>query len=62
MKNLKTNSEKQMNNLIIFLSAIGISYSLSREFIFNKPDNAIILIIGCCLLAISLSRKNQQYL
>lgn len=59
MKNVKTQSQNQIFYVLLFLAGVSISYSLVREFIYDKPDNGLLLVIGCCLLAGYSSTKNK---
>lgn len=59
MENLRTQSEKQINKVLLFLAGVCISYSLVKEVILDKPEDGMLLVIGCCLLAANSSTKNK---
>jgi hypothetical protein len=59
MKHVKTQSQKQINYVLLFLASVSIGYSVVREFVFDKPDNGLLLVIGCCLLAGYSSTKHK---
>jgi hypothetical protein len=54
-----TQSQKQINYVLLFLASVSIGYSVVREFVFDKPDNGLLLVIGCCLLAGYSSTKHK---
>lgn len=51
MENLKTQSKKQINYVLLFLAGLCIGYGFVRGFVLNKLENGMLLVIGCCLLA-----------
>lgn len=59
MENLKTQSEKQINYVLLFLAGLCIGFGFVREFVLNKPEDGMLLVIGCCLLAGYSLRKNN---
>nr|WP_315158941.1 hypothetical protein [uncultured Flavobacterium sp.] len=59
MENLRTQSEKQINKVLLFLAGVCISYSLVKEVILDKPEDGMLLVIGCCLLAANSSTKHK---
>ncbi|BFM42776.1 hypothetical protein CFS9_14170 [Flavobacterium sp. CFS9] len=63
---MKTNStsisaKKGICNLVIFLTAVQISYSLVSHFIYGKPQSDSMVIVICVLLATFASSKKEEY-
>lgn len=59
MKNLRTQSQNPVLYVLLFLAGISLGYSLVKEFVFDKPENGLLLITACCLLASNSSTKNK---
>ncbi|TAF71366.1 MAG: hypothetical protein EAZ58_04385 [Flavobacterium sp.] len=59
MKNLRTQSQKPVLYVLLFLAGISLGYSLVKEFVFEKPENGLLLITACCLLAGYSPTKNK---
>ena len=59
MKNVKAQSQNQIFYVLLFLAGISLGYSLVKEFVFEKPENGLLLITACSLLASNYSTKNK---
>ncbi len=59
MKNVKAQSQNQIFYVLLFFAGISLGYSLVKEFVFEKPENGLLLITACCLLASNSSTKNK---
>ena len=44
MKNVKAQSQNQIFYVLLFLAGISLGYSLVKEFVFEKPENGLLLI------------------
>jgi uncharacterized membrane protein YbjE (DUF340 family) len=59
MKNVQTQSQNPVLYVLLFLAGISLGYSLVNEFVFEKPENGLLLITACCLLAGYSPTKNK---
>ena len=61
MKNISTLAKRGICNLLIFLTAVQVSYSLVSHIFYGKPKPDIVVVILCLLISAFASSKKQEY-
>ncbi|WP_289663710.1 hypothetical protein [Flavobacterium panacagri] len=54
-------SEKIFNFVFIFLASAGLGYSLMNQFILDKPNKELLLIMICLFVASMASWQRKKY-
>ncbi|MGX7668807.1 hypothetical protein [Flavobacterium pedocola] len=60
---MKTTNPKKTtpaNSLLIFMTFMGIAFSLVSEFVFDRPRRALLAIMICLLVVGVASKKREQ--
>ena len=58
----KTTSAKIANcNIVIFLTALYVTYIMVNHFVYNKPYPHVFIEVLCVLVATYASLKREQY-
>ncbi|WP_337967758.1 hypothetical protein [uncultured Flavobacterium sp.] len=61
MKNISTLAKRGVYNLLIFLTAVQVSYSLINHIFYGKPKPDIMVVIICLLISAFASSEKQEY-
>ncbi|MFH6997716.1 hypothetical protein ACHRVZ_07275 [Flavobacterium sp. FlaQc-57] len=60
MKTISTLAKKGICNLVIFLTAIQVSYSLVSHIFYGKPQPDFLVVILCLFVSTFASLKKRE--
>jgi len=62
MKTQSTSVSKSISDfLFIFLTSLGLGYALTKQFIFDKPNDSMLLTMICLFIVSIASWRRKKY-